>query len=140
MIRTRSARALAGGLIVAVGIVFATGADAAVIKRFSGKTSQHQPISFQVAHGYVTHMEFKILDTCPNGHVWQIHDFGFEKIHINRSHAFNQLFSSKSSRATARISGKVSRKRVTGKITERRFIGKEHHFCNGSATFALAAK
>lgn len=140
MIRTRSARALAGGLIVALGLVFATGAYAAVIKRFSGKTSQHLSISFQVAHGYVTHMQFRILDKCPSGHIWQIHDFGFERIHIGKSHKFNQLFSSQRSEATARISGKVSRKRVTGRLTERRFIGQEHHICNGSATFALTAK
>jgi hypothetical protein len=139
MIRTRSARAL-GGLIVTLGLVFATGAYAAVIKRFSGETSQHQSISFRVAHGYVTHMQFRILDKCPSGRVWQIHDYGFDKIHINRFHKFDQLFSSKKSNATARISGKVRRKRVTGRLTERRFIDEEHHFCNGSATFALTAK
>jgi hypothetical protein len=137
MIRTRSARALAGGLIAVTVLVFATGAYAAVIKRFSGKTSQHQPISLQTAHGYVTHLRFTILDKCPSGHIWRVRDSGFEKIHINKFHKFGQLFSSKTGNATARISGKVARKKVTGKVTEHRFIGKEHHFCNGTANFKV---
>jgi hypothetical protein len=140
MIRTRSARALAGGLIAVLVLVFAAGAYAAVIKRFSGNTSQHQSISFRTAHGYVTHLQFTILDKCPSGHIWRVHDSGFEKIHIDKFHKFSQLFSSKKGNATARISGKVARKKVTGKVTEHRFIGKEHHFCNGTAKFTVALK
>ncbi len=138
MIRRRSERALAGGLTVVVVLVFAAGAYATVIKRFSGKTSQHQSISFRTAHGYVTHLQFTILDKCPSGHTWQIHDYGFEKIHINKFHRFRQRFSSKTGKATAIISGKVGRKRVTGTLTEQRFIAREHHVCNGAAKFTVA--
>jgi hypothetical protein len=140
MIRRRSARAMAGGLIVVIALVVAAGAYAATIKRFSGKTSQHQSISLWTAHGYVTHLQFTIVDKCPSGHLWQVHDTGFEKIHVNKFHKFSQLFSAKTGKATARISGTVGTKRVTGKVTEHRFIGKEHHFCNGGAKFTVTVK
>jgi hypothetical protein len=140
MIRTRPTRALAWGLIVALLLVFAAGAYAAGIKRFSGKTSQHQSISLWTAHGYVTHLQFTIVDKCPDGHLWQVRDRGFEKIHINKVHSFSQLFSAKTGNATAKISGKVGRRKVTGKVTERRFIGQEHHFCNGAARFTVTIK
>jgi hypothetical protein len=140
MIRRRSARALAGGLILVSVLVFAAGAYAAVIKRFSGKTSQHQSISFRTAHGYVTHLQFTILDKCPSGHIWQIHDYGFEKIHIDKFHHFSQRFRSTSSKATATISGKVGRRRVNGTLFEHRFIAKEHHNCNGAANFTATVQ
>jgi hypothetical protein len=140
MIPRRSERALAGGLTVVLVLVFAVGAYAAVTKRFSGKTSQHQSISFRTAHGYVTHLQFTILDKCPSGHIWQIHDYGFEKIHVNKFHRFRQRFRSTTGKATAIISGRVGRKRVTGALSEHRFIGREHHVCSGAAKFTVTLK
>ncbi len=140
MVHRRSACALAGGLIVVIALVLAAGAYGAAIRRFSGKTSQHQSISLWTAHGYVTHLQFTIVDKCPSGRLWQVHDRGFEKIHINKSHNFSQLFSAKTGKATAKISGTVGRRRVTGKVTEHRFIGKEHHFCNGAAKFTATVR
>ena len=77
MIRKRSARALAGGLIVALLLISASAAYAAVSGSFSGQTNQKQSISMQVGHGRVTNLQFHVKDTCPSGHVWLIHDFNF---------------------------------------------------------------
>jgi hypothetical protein len=136
MIRTRSARALAGGLAVTLVLAFAAAAYAASVHKYSGKTSQKQPISFQTAHGYLTHLQFKINDKCPNGHLWSIHDFNFPKFRV-RHGGFKQTFKAKAGRAKATIKGTVTDHQATGTITERRFIAKEHHFCSGSAKFTI---
>jgi hypothetical protein len=130
----RSARALAGALVVISLFVSATAASAAVIRKFGGKTSQHQAITFQTAYGFVTHLQFHINDKCPSGHLWKIHDFNFPKIKIRQA-KFDQKFTSTTSRATAEINGTVGTKKARGTVTERRFIKSENHFCTGSATF-----
>jgi hypothetical protein len=138
MIRTRHKRALVGGLIVVLLLVSGSAAYAAgVIRKYSGKTSQHQPITFQTSHSFLTHLQFRINDKCPSGHIWRIHDFNFPKIHISKSH-FDQKFVSTTSKASAEVKGKVGTKKVTGTVTERRFIKKEHHFCSGTAKFTAS--
>ncbi len=82
MIRMRSGRALAGGLTVILVLAFATAAYAASIHKYSGKTSQNQPISFQTAHGYLTHLQFHIIDKCPSGHRWNVRDYNFPKFRV----------------------------------------------------------
>jgi hypothetical protein len=133
MIRKRSARAFGGGLTVISLLVLATAAFATSGK-FSGKTSQRQTITFTISGGHVRHLQFHVHDTCPNGHVWRIHDFNFPAIEINNS-KFDGRFKSKTSKASAEIKGTVKGKRITGKLTERRLIPKEHQFCSGSATY-----
>jgi hypothetical protein len=133
MIRKRGARALAGGLIAIALLVSATTAFAASGK-FSGKTSQQQMITFTISGGHVRHLQFHVYDTCPNGHVWRIHDFGFPAIEINNS-KFDGRFKSKPRKASAEIKGTVKGKKITGKLTERRLIPREHQFCRGSATY-----
>jgi hypothetical protein len=134
MIRTRSARILAGGLVVVLLLISATAAYAAVVRKYKGKTAQHQVITLKVAHGFLTHLQFRINDKCPSGHIWRIHDFNFPKIKVRKG-KFDQKFSSTTTKATAEVQGTVGTKKVTGKLSERRFISKEHHFCTGSATF-----
>lgn len=136
MIRMRSARALAGGLIVISVLAFATAAYAASVHKYSGKTSQNQSISFQTAHGYLTHLEFRINDKCPSGHLWNIHDFNFPKFRVKQG-AFKQTFKAKTGKANAKISGTVTDHKATGTISETRFIAKEHHYCSGSTKFSI---
>lgn len=137
MIRKRSARALAGGLATILLMVAASAAYAAVSGNFSGKTSQKQSISFHVGGGRVTALDFHIRDKCPSGHVYAVHDFGFPRIKINKSHKFDARFSNKGLNARAEIKGTVFKGKVTGSVAEGRVIAKEHHFCSGSATFTV---
>ena len=138
MIRKRSARALAGGLAVVVLLVAASAAYAAVTGHFSGKTNQKQSISFNVAHGRVTHLQFHINDTCPSGHVYAIHDFNFPPIKINSKHKFDEPFAAKSGPKTeVEISGTVGSKQVTGRLIEIRHINKENADCVGRAKYTV---
>jgi hypothetical protein len=136
MIRMRSARVLAGAVVVISVLAFATAGYAASIHKYSGKTSQNQPISFQTAHGYLTHLKFYITDKCPSGDRWRIHDFSFPKFRV-RQGKFEQKFDAKHARAHATIKGTVTGHSATGTISERRFIAKEKHFCTGSAKFTI---
>jgi hypothetical protein len=131
MIRKRSARALAGGLAVILLMVAASAAYAAVTGTFSGKTGQKQSISFHVANGRVTNLQFHIKDKCPSGHVYAIHDFNFPPIKINPKHKFDGRFKSTTTDAQVEITGTVFRKQVKGKVAEIRTINKEHARCAG---------
>jgi hypothetical protein len=138
MFRKRSARALAGGLTVVLMLVAASAAYAAVTGTFSGKTKQKQSISFNVAHGRVTHLQFHIKDKCPSGHVYAIHDFNFPDIKINSKHQFDQRFVSKSGpKAQVEISGTVFPKQVKGKLAELRHINQENANCSGRTSYTV---
>ena len=127
MIRTRSARALAGGLSIVFLLVVASTAWAVVTGSFSGKTGQKQSISFHVGHGKVTNLDFHIRDTCPSGHAYAIRDFNFPAIKINKSHKFDQAVPR---RPTAESRGRDHRhrrpKQVKGTLFELRHIPKEN--------------
>lgn len=137
MIRTRSARALAGGLVTVLLLVAASAAYAAVSGTFSGKTNQRQSISFHVAHGRVTHLQFHVKDTCPSGHVYAIHDFNFPAIKINKFHKFDGKFTSTTSKAEVEITGTVGARQVKGQLLEVRVISKENQTCRGKTKYTV---
>lgn len=137
MIRKRSARALAGGLATILLLVAASAAYAAVSGTFSGKTNQKQSISFNVAHGRVTHLQFHIRDTCPSGHKYAIHDFNFPPIKINSKHKFDGRFKSTTTNAQVEITGTVFAKQVNGRVAEVRTISKEHAQCAGVTKYTV---
>jgi hypothetical protein len=137
MIRKRSARALAGGLVVGLLLVAASAAYAAVSGHFSGQTNQKQSISFNVSHGRVTHLQFHIKDTCPSGHQYAIHDFNFPPIKINSKHKFDAKFKSTTTDAQVEIIGTVFSKQVKGKLAEVRTISKEHARCAGVTKYTV---
>ncbi len=137
MIRKRSARALAGGLATILLLVAASAAYAAVTGTFSGQTNQKQSISFTVAHGRVTHLQFHIRDTCPSGHKYAIHDFNFPAIKINSQHKFDGRFNSTTTKAQVEITGTVFSKHVKGKLAEVRTISKEHAQCAGVTKYTV---
>jgi hypothetical protein len=134
MFRKRSARALAGGLTVLLLLVAASAAYAAVTGTFSGKTAQKQSISFHVAHGRVTHLQFHIKDTCQGGHVYAIHDFNFPSIRIKK-HKFDGKFKSTTTDAQVEITGTVGAKQVKGKLAELRTI--KGHRCLGVTKYTI---
>ncbi|HEY1509136.1 MAG TPA: hypothetical protein VGF93_09065 [Solirubrobacteraceae bacterium] len=135
MIRKRSARALAGGLIVALLLISASAAYAAVSGSFSGNTNQKQSISMRVGGGHVTKLQFHVKDTCPSGHVYMIHDFNFPSIKINKFHKFDAKFVSTTTKAQVEITGTVFKKQIKGKLAEVRFIKSEHHNCAGATRY-----
>jgi hypothetical protein len=135
MIRKRSARAVAGGLSVVLMLVVASTAYAFVTGTFSGRTGQKQSISFHVAKGKVTRLQFHIKDTCANGQVYAIHDFHFPFIKINGSHKFHGRFDSTSTDAKVEITGTVSPNQVKGNVTETRTIANHH--CKGVTTYTV---
>ncbi len=132
---------LSGGLVAAVTaalVLLATAAYAATTaKRFKGKTSQHEPISFTISAGHMKNLSFWIDAACPSGHRYRIHDFNFPAIKITRAR-FDQTFVSTKPKATARIAGRVRAKSVTGTLTDRTMINLEHRYCSGKATFKLS--
>jgi hypothetical protein len=139
MIRKRGARALIGALLLVLLLTSGGVALAVVTGKLSGRTSQKQPISFRLAHGDITRLEFHINDRCPSGNIWNADDHGFGRLRINKFHKFGNRFSDTSSArpATAEIKGTVFRHKVVGSLFDRRFIPKEHHYCSGRATFSL---
>jgi hypothetical protein len=137
MIRKRSARALAGGLIAVLLLISASAAYAAVSGSFSGTTNQKQSISMHVGHGSVTRLQFHVKDTCPSGHVYIIHDLNFPGIKINKLHKFDAKFVSTSTKAQAEISGTVSKSEIKGKVLDVHFIKSEHHNCTGVTRYTV---
>ena len=134
MIRKRSARALAGGLIVSLLLISATAAYAAGgVKKFSGTTRQHQPISFRIAHGYLTHLQFNLTLTCPSGHRVTYHNT-FIKFRIKNS-KFDWRFSNTSFSGQAEVSGTIGKKKATGKISISRSVPGQSKICSGSTRY-----
>jgi hypothetical protein len=133
MIRKRSARALAGGLVVVLLLLSGTAAYAAgVVKRFSGTTGQQEPISFRIAHGYLTHLQFNLTLTCRGGH--QVtYGNAFPKFPVKHS-KFDRRFVNKSFSGHAVVSGTVGKK-VTGKIRMSRSVRGHKGLCSGSTRF-----
>ena len=134
MIRKRSARALAGGLAVILLLLAATAAYAAGgVRKFSGTTGQHQPISFRVAHGYLTHLQFNLTLTCPSGHRVTYHNT-FIKFRVKHS-KFDVRFSNTSFNGHAEVSGRIGKKKATGKIRISRSVPGQSKICSGSTTY-----
>jgi hypothetical protein len=104
--------------------------------RYTGRTSQRQPISFSISGGHLRGLQFRLEDTCQNGHVYLVHDFDFAPIQISHSR-FKETFISKEKTATVTVKGQVMRRSVAGSITDQRSITHERRRCRGRATFNL---
>ncbi len=122
--------AVAGSLVVAAA-AYGTGKVA-----YSGRTSQHQPISFAISASKLKHLALRIDIRCPSHHVYRLNARGFTAITIKNG-TFDQKFTSHNPMATFTLKGRVGRKMVTGSVTLREFVAKEHRFCYGRATFAI---
>ncbi len=131
---TRSLAVVAGGVAV---LLCAAAALAAV--RFSGRTSQRQPISFSVSGGYVRTLDYRIVDRCPAHKKLINHDFGFTPIRITRSH-FGGTFIDPAHDGSAVVSGIISGRRVKGSLSDRTRDARTGRICNGTAQFNLARR
>jgi hypothetical protein len=65
------------------GAVAADGLASGV--RFAGRTSQRRPISFTLAGGAITHLQYRIVDRCPGGRLLFVHDWGFPALPVKDS-------------------------------------------------------
>ena len=99
-------------------------------KHYSGKTSQHQSISFAISAGKLTRLRFGIITKCSHHKKLRFLPSGFQAFAISGS-SFDQKFQSKS--GTARISGKLSGATIRGTLALR--TTTPH--CSGSATYKV---
>jgi hypothetical protein len=126
------------GLGVMTGAVAADGLASGV--RFAGRTSQRRPISFTLAGGAITHLQYRIVDRCPGGRLLFVHDWGFPALPVKDS-KFGGTFAAKPpQKATAVVSGTVSGRTVRGTLSDRTRNRRTHKFCTGKASFKLTER
>jgi hypothetical protein len=135
----RRKRLVTIGLVVS-GVLAATAlAYAAATRGYHGRTSQHQPISFHVAGGYLRSLDYKIIDRCPNGQRLINHDYGFTPIRIRRSH-FGGTFLDPLHHGKAVVKGSIKHHVARGTLLDRTRDPSSHRICTGTATFTLARR
>jgi hypothetical protein len=109
---------------------------AASPSQYRGMTSQHQPISFQLASGAVKNLSFWIVITCKSHNRYRVRASGFVPIAIH-SGRFGATVRSPRPPASATVAGRRRARRVTGTLQLRRYARAEHGYCAGTATFSL---
>jgi hypothetical protein len=132
---SRPRTAASGLAAVAASLLVAGAASGASKVPYSGKTSQHESISFAISSGKLTGLALRIDIRCPSHHMYRLPASGFTAVPIKGA-SFSQKFKSPKPRATFTLKGHVGRKKVKGSIALREFVAKEHHFCFGAARFA----
>ncbi len=131
----RPRTAVSGLAALAASLLIVAAAYGASRVAYSGKTSQHKPISFAISSSKLSGLALRIDIRCPSHHMYLLAPSGFAAVPIMAA-AFAQKFNSSNPKATFTLKGRVGRRKVTGSIALREFVAKEHHFCSGAATFA----
>jgi hypothetical protein len=103
---------------------------------YRGRTSQHEPISFQLTSGAVKNLSFWIVIRCKSQHRYRMQASGFIPIIIHAGH-FRATVRSPHPPASATVIGRRRARRVTGTLALRRYAAAEHGYCTGTATFSL---
>jgi hypothetical protein len=125
--------ALPGWTISIVLLLCASAAAAAAALTYSGRTSQHERISFNVSGGYVRKLSYRIIDRCGDGSMIVDTDRVPEPIRIRHS-KFGGTFVDPG-RARAVIDGRMDGRRATGSVSDvARYRGRT---CRGQAKFSL---
>lgn len=129
----RTFRSAAVAMLAVLGLLLtATAAIGATRVLYSGKTSQHQPISFAIAAHEVTNLTFKVEVRCPHQGLRRYSLSHFSKIAITASR-FDQKFKSAQPSTTAVVKGKIKTNRITGSVS---FSVPATH-CSGTATYVV---
>jgi hypothetical protein len=129
-------RTAASGLAAIVALLVVAGAASGASKvAYSGKTSQHESISFAISSGKLIGLALRIDIRCPSHHRYRLPTSRFTAIPIKGA-KFDQEFKSSKPKARFTLKGQVGPKQVTGSVALREFVAKEHHFCFGAARFA----
>jgi hypothetical protein len=103
---------------------------------YRGRTSQHEPISFQLTSGALKNLSFWIVIRCKSQHRYRMQASGFIPIVIHAGR-FRATVRSPNPPASATVTGRRHARRVTGTLALRRYAAREHGFCTGTATFSL---
>lgn len=105
-------------------------------RHYRGLTSQHQPISFTLSSGHVSKLSFWVVISCASHRRYSDRAFRFAPIPVVKGR-FQRSVASAHPSANATVRGRVSGRRVTGTLRLRRYIGAEHGYCAGTASFVL---
>jgi hypothetical protein len=133
----RSAARIAAVLVVVV-LAFSAVAYGAKSLSYNGKTSQGRRISFKLGSGFLSGLQFHILDKCPRRWRLKVWDHDIPAIPVSHSR-FSGHFSNKAG-STVRISGQIQGRTVTGTLHDRTKSKKIHRYCAGRATFKLRSR
>src|SRR5947209_19738242 len=116
-------------------LALAAVAYAATSGNYKGRTSQHQNLTFQVSHGAVKKLAFRIIDKCPNGDRLTEDISGFPSISISHS-KFGGTFDPNDPAQPTVISGKFSSStKASGSLKDTSRNTNTGQLCKGSATF-----
>jgi hypothetical protein len=124
--------ARASGLATVSLLFLTAGASGLAAGSYKGTTGQKQTITFKVAGGAVTKLDFFIRDKCPDGHLLHVHDHGFPAMTITHG-KFGGTFGP-SGQPTV-VKGTVSGKKVTGTLKDDTVSPKTQALCRGHTTF-----
>jgi hypothetical protein len=121
---------------IVVSLVVAGAAVAAGAGAYTGKTSQHQPVSFGISRGTVRNFRIKVNDKCPDGHTLVLTG-RYPPMPI-RNRKFGGSFVPSRGRPGERsvLSATLGRRAVTGSISDRSISPREGRLCHGSAQFS----
>jgi hypothetical protein len=131
---SRGAACVASVLIV-LSLAAAGAALAARAGGYSGKTSQHQSVSFKLSGGIVHNFKIVVHDGCPDRHMLIVHA-AYPAMQIRQGKfggAFTPVGGHRGEQA--KLSGKRGRRAVTGTVHDTSFSPREKRLCHGTAAF-----
>lgn len=125
-------------LLVTTCLLIASVADASsTAGPYSGRTSQHEPISLQISRGAVRRLRYRITDRCPGGRRLSVRAWGFPPLRIAH-HRFGGTFVAKApAEAKAVVAGTVSGAVIRGTLRDRTRSRTSHRICTGTARFTI---
>lgn len=130
---SRPHRSMIGLAAVLALLVTAGGAYGAGRVLFSGKTAQHQPISFAIASHKVTGLNFWINLHCAHHRTRRFHALRFSAFAITGS-SFDQKF--KSTGGSARVMGTIHGHRITGSV----WLNTVAAHCSGRTKYGVTRR
>lgn len=134
--RSRVGRAGRNAAVVALVLLASVaGVALAATGSYSGKTSQHQKVSFRIATGAVHNFKLVVQDKCPDGHILGV-TASYPTMQI-ANRRFGGTFAPVGGHAgeKAVLSGTVGRRSVTGSVHDTSYSPRERVLCHGSASF-----
>jgi hypothetical protein len=119
------------GLLAVLALLLTAGAASGAGRvLFSGKTAQHQPISFAIASHKLTGLNFWIDVPCAHHQIRRFHALRFSAFTITGS-SFDQKF--KSAGGSARVKGTIHGSRITGSVS---LVALAQH-CSGTTKYVV---
>jgi hypothetical protein len=121
------------GLVIVVVLVIVGSAYGAGRVLYSGKTAQHQAISFAITSHMLTGLDFWIDLSCAHHRTRRFHASRFSAFAITGSR-FDQKF--KSTGGSAQVKGTVHAKRITGSVSLSTLADR----CSGTTKYVVTRR